>query len=259
MADVLQAAMQRPPGQAERGLDLDPWSPRRQHVADPLIQIVEAGLRTRVVDAAGHMLFIAIDRRTIGPVLLISGKRGRTVLPSGRLNFMPRMRPVIPATLMKAPLAALPGMVGSTISRAVQVMCGIPEITAALPLFAQLRRYTLAVLAAAETAADFAGILYTDAPANGEADAAEPFEPIELEKRALLTMPGGWRMEQLRAEQPSTGYGEFKRSTPLAIDGDGSVNDDGTYRFNDRAASSRVVRSRSSSTGRSMKAPCSST
>ena len=63
---------------------------------------------------------------------------------------------------------------------------GIPDITPALPLFAQLRRFTLAVLAAAETAADFAGILYTDAPANGEADAAEPFEPIELEKRMLL-------------------------------------------------------------------------
>ena len=31
----------------------------------------------------------------------------------------------------------------------------------------------LAVLAAAETAADFAGILYTDAPANGEADRPE--------------------------------------------------------------------------------------
>ncbi|MEX2091969.1 MAG: phage portal protein, partial [Pirellulales bacterium] len=74
---------------------------------------------------------------------------------------------------------------------------GIPDITPALPLFAQLRRFTLAVLAAAETAADFAGILYTDAPANGEADAAEPFEPIELEKRALLTMPGGWRMAQM--------------------------------------------------------------
>ncbi len=40
---------------------------------------------------------------------------------------------------------------------------GIPDITPALPLFAQLRRFTLAVLAAAETAADFAGILYTDA------------------------------------------------------------------------------------------------
>ena len=39
---------------------------------------------------------------------------------------------------------------------------GIPDITPALPLFAQLRRFTLAVLAAAETAAEFAGILYTD-------------------------------------------------------------------------------------------------
>jgi capsid protein len=81
----------------------------------------------------------------------------------------------------------------------------------ALPLFAQLRRFTLAVLAAAETAADFAGILYTDAPAGGEADSAEPFEPIELEKRALLTMPGGWKMSQLEAEQPATTYAEFKR------------------------------------------------
>ena len=88
---------------------------------------------------------------------------------------------------------------------------GVPDIMPALPLFAQLRRFTLAVLAAAETAADFAGILYTDAPANGEADAAEPFEPIELEKRALLTMPGGWKMSQLQAEQPATTYAEFKR------------------------------------------------
>jgi len=87
---------------------------------------------------------------------------------------------------------------------------GIPDIMPALPLFAQLRRFTLAVLAAAETAADFAGILYTDAPANGEADAAEPFEPIELEKRALVTMPGGWKMAQMQAEQPATTYGEFK-------------------------------------------------
>ena len=87
---------------------------------------------------------------------------------------------------------------------------GIPDIMPALPLFAQLRRFTLAVLSAAETAADFAGILYTDAPANGEADAAEPFEPIELEKRALVTMPGGWRMSQLEAQQPSTTYAEFK-------------------------------------------------
>jgi lambda family phage portal protein len=88
---------------------------------------------------------------------------------------------------------------------------GIPDITPALPLFAQLRRFTLAVLAAAETAADFAGILYTDAPAGGEADSAEPFETIELEKRMLLTMPGGWKMSQMHSEQPATTYAEFKK------------------------------------------------
>jgi len=88
---------------------------------------------------------------------------------------------------------------------------GIPEITPALPLFAQLRRFTLAVLGAAETAADFAGVLYTDAPPNGEADSIEPMDTIELEARALLTMPGGWKMGQVKAEQPSTTYGEFKR------------------------------------------------
>jgi lambda family phage portal protein len=88
---------------------------------------------------------------------------------------------------------------------------GVPDITPALPLFAQLRRFTLAVLAAAETAADFAGILYTDAPANGEAESVEPMDTIELERRALLTMPGGWKMSQMTAEQPATTYSEFKR------------------------------------------------
>ncbi len=88
---------------------------------------------------------------------------------------------------------------------------GIPDITPALPLFAQLRRFTLAVIAAAETAADFAGVLYTDAPANGEAEDVEPMDAIELEQRMLLTMPGGWKMAQLKAEQPATTYAEFKR------------------------------------------------
>jgi len=88
---------------------------------------------------------------------------------------------------------------------------GVPDLTPSLPLFAQLRRFTLAVLGAAETAADFAGILYTDAPANGEAESVEPMDAIELEARSLLTMPGGWKMAQVHAEQPSTTYAEFKR------------------------------------------------
>ena len=88
---------------------------------------------------------------------------------------------------------------------------GVPEITPALPLFAQLRRYTLAVLGAAETAADFAAVLYTDAPANGEAAAVEPMDIVELEKRMATTLPDGWKLGQIKAEQPGTTYGEFKR------------------------------------------------
>jgi len=88
---------------------------------------------------------------------------------------------------------------------------GLPEITPALPLFAQLRRYTLAVLAAAETAADFAAVLYTDAPANGEAQPLEPLDIVALEKRMATVMPDGWKLGQIRAEQPNTSYSEFKR------------------------------------------------
>lgn len=88
---------------------------------------------------------------------------------------------------------------------------GIPEITPALPLFAQLRRYTLAVIAAAETAADFAAVLYTDAPANGEADPVEPMDLVDLERRMATVLPGGWKLGQVTAEQPATTYGEFKQ------------------------------------------------
>ena len=88
---------------------------------------------------------------------------------------------------------------------------GIPDITAALALFAMLRDYSLATLDAAKAAAYFAGIIYTDAPAGGESDPVEPMDQIELERNMLLTMPGGWKMSQLHAEQPSTGYAEFKR------------------------------------------------
>lgn len=88
---------------------------------------------------------------------------------------------------------------------------GIPDITPALPLFAHLRRYTLAVITAAEIAALPGGVLYTDAPANGEADSVEPMDLIELERGMLMTMPGGWKMSQMDAQFPTTTYGEFKR------------------------------------------------
>lgn len=87
---------------------------------------------------------------------------------------------------------------------------GVPELTAALPLFAQLRRYTLAVLSSAEAAASFSGIIYTDAPPGGEARPLRALEPVALERQTLLTMPAGWRMSQLAAEQPTSTYADFK-------------------------------------------------
>lgn len=86
---------------------------------------------------------------------------------------------------------------------------GVPEITSALPLFAQLRRFTLAVLSAAEAAADFAGILYTDAPAGGESDEVDPMDNIELRRNMLVTMPQGWKMAQMDPKQPCSSYAEF--------------------------------------------------
>ena len=88
---------------------------------------------------------------------------------------------------------------------------GIPDITPALPLFAQLRRYTLAVIQAAETAANFAGVLHTDSPAGGEAEEAQAWSEIELQRNAVVTLPGGWRLGQVDAKQPTTTYSEFKR------------------------------------------------
>jgi lambda family phage portal protein len=87
---------------------------------------------------------------------------------------------------------------------------GIPDVVPALYLFGQLRRYTMAVIECAETAANYAGVLYTDSPANETADDVEPMDTIEVERNSFLTMPAGWKLSQLKAEQPTTTYEMFK-------------------------------------------------
>lgn len=91
---------------------------------------------------------------------------------------------------------------------------GLPEIMAALPLFAQLRRYVLAVLASAETAADIAGILYTDSPALSADDIPNLAidDPLPIDRRVYQIMPNGWKLEQLKAEQPTTTFESFRRA-----------------------------------------------
>lgn len=89
---------------------------------------------------------------------------------------------------------------------------GIPEITPALPLFAQLRRFTLATLSAAEYAAAMSAVLESDLPAGEESfDDIEALEELEFGRNMITTMPFGWKMNQMRAEHPTTTYREFKR------------------------------------------------
>jgi lambda family phage portal protein len=87
---------------------------------------------------------------------------------------------------------------------------GVPILAPALPLFSKLRRFTLAVLGAAEAAAMQAGVLYTDGAPNDDDVEGEAFEAVEFERNMFTTLPGGYRLEQLKAEQPTTTYSEFK-------------------------------------------------
>jgi lambda family phage portal protein len=87
---------------------------------------------------------------------------------------------------------------------------GLPDILPALPLFAQLRRYTLAVIAAAESAANIAIFMKTTAPPGGEAAEVDAGVTMDFEPNMAVFGPEGWEPMQIRAEQPATTYGEFK-------------------------------------------------
>ncbi len=88
---------------------------------------------------------------------------------------------------------------------------GLPDIMPALPLFAQLRRYTLAVIGAAESAANIAVLMKTNAPAGGEAAEVEPMSEMEFSPNMAVFTPEGWEPSQIKAEQPATTYEMFKR------------------------------------------------
>jgi capsid protein len=114
---------------------------------------------------------------------------------------------------------------------------GIPEVTSTLGLFAAARRFREATIAAAETAADHAALLYADAPASEEPDEMRPFSTMPIEKRMLTMMPYKWRMEQLRAEHPATTYPEFNRintgeeARPLSMSYNIAACDSSGYSF----------------------------
>jgi lambda family phage portal protein len=91
-------------------------------------------------------------------------------------------------------------------------MRGIPKITAGLPLFSQLRRFTLATLTSAEFAAVISGVIKSTLPP-GEATEQLPdaWDIFEAVRGALLTLPREHDVHQMEARHPNSTYAEFKR------------------------------------------------
>ncbi len=95
---------------------------------------------------------------------------------------------------------------------------GLPEIMPALPLLAQVRRYILAVLQAAETAADFAMYMKTPVAADGMTDSDDevvevpnPFDLFPLQRNIVTTLPDGYEIGQTKPNQPVDRLEEFVR------------------------------------------------
>jgi lambda family phage portal protein len=87
---------------------------------------------------------------------------------------------------------------------------GFSEIASAVTLMAARRRYTNATVLAAETVANIAGVVQTDTPPNGTEN-AEPGDTWELPSGQVITMPGGWKFEQIDAKQPTSTHNDFTR------------------------------------------------
>jgi len=87
---------------------------------------------------------------------------------------------------------------------------GIPELTPALPLFAILRRFTLATLTSAEFISSVTGFLKTNAPpSEGPAPSARDFYSFAYEHGMLMSLPEGWTVEQLTNIPLTTNYEQF--------------------------------------------------
>ena len=88
---------------------------------------------------------------------------------------------------------------------------GIPEITAALNLFAQLRDFTNSVLKSARIQSAWAISIETNAPAGSEPVQIAPMDTFDFEDGMAMTMPYGWRANGFNPTNPPAAYAGFKR------------------------------------------------
>jgi len=89
---------------------------------------------------------------------------------------------------------------------------GVSELVPALSLFGELRLFTKAVINAASRAAEIAGVMQTDlVPESMAAELADPVTYLESPRNNILSLPEGWKLAQMKAENPATTYDMFKR------------------------------------------------
>lgn len=93
---------------------------------------------------------------------------------------------------------------------------GIPAITPALPLYAILRRFTLAGLGAAEIGSMITGVIEDSDATSVSVNDDDPvedddeFDQIPFSRNMWLTMPTGKRAKAFDSAKPSPEYGKYK-------------------------------------------------
>jgi lambda family phage portal protein len=86
---------------------------------------------------------------------------------------------------------------------------GIPWFTPALPLYAQLRRFTQATLDNAEAAANRTGVLESDEGVS-EGETFESNDVVEIERNGYLVLPSGLKMKASEPVHPAATFSMFK-------------------------------------------------
>lgn len=103
---------------------------------------------------------------------------------------------------------------------------GVPESTAALPLFAHLRDLTLSVVTAMRTAADYAMVIQTNnsfdendtsagsggTQGDGGSSGATPMDTFELQRNMTTVLPDGYSLNQTKPEQPHQKYNDVENA-----------------------------------------------
>jgi len=115
---------------------------------------------------------------------------------------------------------------------------GVSELLPSLALFGELRLYTKAVINAAARAAELAAVMQTTLmPDQVAAELTDPLTTIEAPRNAIISLPEGWTLSQLKAEQPTTTYGMFKReiinemARPLSMPFNVAACDSSSYNY----------------------------